>query len=768
MSGSNMDSRLDKIESLLTSLVGVQEQQKPEDKALEALGELINRHLESLTGTIHSLDESISKNVHLDKGELNEKIDSIIDNMTNDFNDLSTNLENLKRTSDEEAQHKLEQAVANIQQQFPALEEASLELQTHIQQLRKSNISLSVEYDPLVRSPGRGVPMQTAVEDPDWADIDDSEEADERIKALESRLAEAEKEGNSLRENLDDALAEVENLKTEFVDALNTREELDEMLNSDLRLERARSRALFNQVCDLKGNIRVIARIRPAAVDAAEEDVVDFGEHLPGDFSDKWAKLRIPVERKTVTGTIATDLKNFEFERVFGPEATNEDLYDEVSDLAMSAVDGRSVCIFSYGQTSSGKTYTMSKTQDGLIPRSMATIFDMAARDALDYKVTIEVSVLEIYLDDIFDLLQPLVNGEKTKIRLDQATFQNLETLRVAEDLLEEVVTRRETAATQMNAGSSRSHLIFNIRVRKEAMTGATKGKVDTGLLTVVDLAGSERTASAGTSGLAREEGIAINQSLSGLNRVITALGDGTPAAYDTTLTRALRPSLSQGCRTLMLVCVSPMKEHLSVTLQSMEKGAEATKARLSSLNRVEKSTAPAASKPTSKNPSAAGLKPSIPVKDRRPRRTKSAHHVVQPHPHGLERGCPEDILIVYQKTLKPNPAQLAAIVASLHEMGYTFTGSARRGGMCNDIQRRLITNIRAALTRYYQRDNTTKGGNAEAPRTPMGPFSTTADGLTAIGTSKPEDNERTLLRAPADDDAGDDAGDDVKEDDDR
>ncbi|KAI2463044.1 P-loop containing nucleoside triphosphate hydrolase protein [Annulohypoxylon bovei var. microspora] len=411
--------------------------------------------------------------------------------------------------------------------------------------------------------------------------------ASNMIKELEIRLEKTEEERNKIQSERDDLYADLQRWRDEFDDSQEARNGIEVLLKQKIEEEQKRSRALFEKLQAMKGNIRVMCRIRPASADTPDEELVDFGPREKGEFSNFWGRMQIPVERRNAIGNIITSTKSFDFERIFGPEETNDDVFSEISDLVDCALQGEKVGIFAYGQTGSGKTHTLSHKnpevdlEDGVIPRTVALMFKIAeTSDSHSYSIAL--SILEIHIDNIYDLQEP-IEGQKVQTRIEEAKFLNLDTLESAERMIEEASRLRVSSSTSKNAMSSRSHLILTFQITRESLDG---GQVDRGFLYLVDLAGSERSAAGGLEGTQLQEGIKINKSLMSLNLVITALGKGTHAAYDTALTKALRPVLAHDSKTLMFVMISPLKRDLVTSIQTLEKGQEATNAKLAAVNR--------------------------------------------------------------------------------------------------------------------------------------------------------------------------------------
>lgn len=160
-------------------------------------------------------------------------------------------------------------------------------------------------------------------------------------------------------------------MERQMKDAIERAQELQDKL----RAEEAVRRKLHNQVQELKGNIRVFCRVRPIldADDSEDKARISFPDKN-GDAKD--IEVKGPEEKSSL-GTDMTRTNTFSFDRVFGPPCQNQEVFDELSQLVQSALDGYNVCIFCYGQTGSGKTYTMS-SEDGMIPRAVHMIYQTA------------------------------------------------------------------------------------------------------------------------------------------------------------------------------------------------------------------------------------------------------------------------------------------------------------------------------------------------------------------------------------------------------
>jgi len=285
---------------------------------------------------------------------------------------------------------------------------------------------------------------------------------------------------------------------------------------------------------------------------------------------------------------------------VFGPSSQNEEVFGEISQLVQSALDGYNVCIFCYGQTGAGKTYTMSSA-DGMIPRATHMIYDKAeSLQEKGWTYTIEGSFVEVYNEDIHDLLGNPKEFDKKKheIRHDEARKQTtitniktvpLESADTVESILKQAAANRSVAATKSNERSSRSHSVF---ILKLVGKNSTTNETSEGTLNLVDLAGSERLKQSGAEGDRMKETQNINKSLSCLGDVIGALGQGKEGAHipyrNSKLTYLLQYSLGGNSKTLMFVMISPLEAHLKETLTSLK---FATKVHNTHIGTAKKST---------------------------------------------------------------------------------------------------------------------------------------------------------------------------------
>jgi kinesin family protein C1 len=391
--------------------------------------------------------------------------------------------------------------------------------------------------------------------------------------------------------------------------------EAAEQAHEKLRQEETLRRKLFNQVQELKGNIRVMCRVRPTHESETQPAKITFPDV---DTDSKEVAVQGP-DKTSATGKDITAAYSYSFDRVFGPTSQNSEVFEEISQLVQSALDGYNVCIFCYGQTGSGKTYTMS-SPDGMIPRATAQIYAEATRlEEKGWRYKMEGSFIEVYNETYNDLLGRAedLDKKKVEVRHDVAKKQTIldNTVSVAldspsrvEEILRTADKNRVVASTKANMRSSRSHSVF---ILKLVGTNEITGERSEGTLNLVDLAGSERLEHSKVEGARLKETQNINKSLSCLGDVINALGsakEGTHIPYRNskvcfqhsqkhvniqTLTRIqltylLQYSLGGNSKTLMFVMVSPLQAHLQETVTSLK---FATKVHNTHIGTAKKST---------------------------------------------------------------------------------------------------------------------------------------------------------------------------------
>ncbi|XP_057420290.1 kinesin-like protein KIN-14C [Lotus japonicus] len=417
-----------------------------------------------------------------------------------------------------------------------------------------------------------------------------------KTNALEETCSSQKEQINILQQQL---IAEKEKLKVADLSASETRtvfeeqkriihELKDRLADKEFQVvegEKLRKK-LHNTILELKGNIRVFCRVRPS---------------LPEDSTGTDMVISYPMSTE-MDGRGIELVQNgqkypFTFDKVFNHEASQPDVFTEISQLVQSALDGYKVCIFAYGQTGSGKTYTMMGRPEapdlkGLIPRSLEQVFQtsQSLKDQ-GWKYKMQASILEIYNETIRDLLSSNRSSGIDQTRIENSvpskqqytikhdaqgnthvsdlTIVDVCSVNEISSLLQQAAQSRSVGRTQMNEQSSRSHFVFSLRI--SGINENTEQQVQ-GVLNLIDLAGSERLSRSGATGDRLRETQAINKSLSSLSDVIFALAKKEEHVpfRNSKLTYLLQPCLGGDSKTLMFVNISPDQSSVGESLCSL------------------------------------------------------------------------------------------------------------------------------------------------------------------------------------------------------
>ncbi|XP_015164426.1 kinesin-like protein KIFC3 isoform X2 [Solanum tuberosum] len=344
---------------------------------------------------------------------------------------------------------------------------------------------------------------------------------------------------------------------------LNLEGEIASLRHKERSLDEKRREAL-NKILDIKGCIRVFSRVRPFSPTDKQRT------HQP-----------ISVESEKIVVRSGGSRKEFEFDKVF-PQESLQDVFAEVEPIIRSALDGHNVCILAYGQTGTGKTYTMEGITEspGIIPRVLQELFNLSSLDS-SISFTFSISMLEVYLGSIRDLLAPrpssrkytasrcnlnIQTDSKGSVEIDGLTEVEISNFTKAKWWYHKGRRVRSTSWTNVNETSSRSHCLTRISIYRYGDT--LGGKPEATKLWMVDLGGSERLLKTGATGQTLDEGRAINLSLSALGDVIAALRrkKGHVPYRNSKLTQVLKDSLGDKSKVLMVVHVSPYEEDVGET----------------------------------------------------------------------------------------------------------------------------------------------------------------------------------------------------------
>ncbi|AQK94929.1 kinesin-related protein3 [Zea mays] len=327
---------------------------------------------------------------------------------------------------------------------------------------------------------------------------------------------------------------------------------------------------LFNEVQELKGNIRVYCRVRPflSGQDKKSTTIDYMGENGELLISNPFKQGK-------------DGHRMFKFNKVFTPFASQAEVFSDIQPLIRSVLDGFNVCIFAYGQTGSGKTYTMSgpttsKQDWGVNYRALNDLFDisLSRRNAFSYEVGVQM--VEIYNEQVRDLLSNDIaqktlgiwnTSQPNGLVVPDASLHSVKSTSDVLDLMEIGQANRAVGSTALNERSSRSHSILTVHVRGMDLKN---GSTSRGCLHLIDLAGSERVEKSEVTGDRLKEAQYINKSLSALGDVIFALSQKSAHVpyRNSKLTQVLQSSLA---KTLMFVQINPDVESYSETISTLK-----------------------------------------------------------------------------------------------------------------------------------------------------------------------------------------------------
>lgn len=417
---------------------------------------------------------------------------------------------------------------------------------------------------------------------------EDLSAAQKKVDQLTIAVTEATKIANVKTEAAGSAAEQVEAHKNEvraaqavaaeYLEAATISEERQKQAEVLFTAEQLRRRALHNKLVELCGNIRVHCKVRPMLAGNTDPQAI------------------VVLDDCLVEAQVQGKAKSFEFDRAYDTGTTSDTVFNEVKSIVGSFVDGYNACIMAYGQTGSGKTHTMlgpstdvglCSNLDGVIPRSVTEIFRLAEEDGANASFTFAVSVLEVYNEAVRDLL-----SETPDERHDVTEGSGISDVPTAIQcsvsdadevlsLVRKGMSSRVERSTDMNAHSSRSHLIVTVHCVRTALRESL-GMTTASRMHLVDLAGSENAKMAGhdLDGKALTEGRAINRSLSALADVLTALGSANLKQHvpyrNSRLTHLLKDSIGGDAKMLMIVCLSPGSATLTESIQSLRFGIRA------------------------------------------------------------------------------------------------------------------------------------------------------------------------------------------------
>jgi hypothetical protein len=283
-------------------------------------------------------------------------------------------------------------------------------------------------------------------------------------------------------------------------------------------------------------------------------------------------------------------------------------VWGDIGQIMMKNIlDGYDCTVFAYGQSGSGKSYSVVgyAPNHGIIPNTVAALYDAVEsnKDA-NIRYQIEIAMLEVYMDELYDLLEPkkekrqqlaIFRVKDEIVIYDPKDRKNQDKIwRAAKDRTQCDRFRsmgdanRSIRATGMNPTSSRGHTLFMMRFRKERNNGGTWTEEFRNKITLVDLAGSERAHDTGLTGIGLEEGIAINKSLTSLGQCLVSLCKGEAVSYQDKLTKALSDSLEGNAITIMIAALSPADINYEDTVSTLRFADNAKKMPVKPKKRVD------------------------------------------------------------------------------------------------------------------------------------------------------------------------------------
>lgn len=434
-----------------------------------------------------------------------------------------------------------------------------------------------------------------------------SKERDDELASLKLALKDAEVQIASVMQTVQkermEAYAEAQQASAAIIRQAN--EEKSRAIELYTQEVMAR-RKLHNRLMELQGNIRVFCRVRPIQpVELKSEQST-----LAVSFRDNdHESLDLFVGSEAGDKAHQIGQKHaFEFDHVFQPESSQEQVFEQTRALVVSALDGFNVCIFAYGQTGSGKTHTMEGPEHdrGVNFRALRELFSL--RDdrmaAENFECSMKLSILEVYNEAIVDLLEgngrpsgaaspSAIKGLDVRVGKNGVYVENLIEVEVNDEsdvlnLMRLGHSHRSVGSHDFNEHSSRSHLVLSITIE----TGIkSESRRRFSKMHLIDLAGSERVSKTAASGQRLKEAQNINRSLSALGDVIAALGANSKHVpyRNSKLTFLLQDSLSGNSKVLMFVNISPVQWNAWETLCSLN---FASRCRSVALGQAKASTA--------------------------------------------------------------------------------------------------------------------------------------------------------------------------------
>ena len=368
-------------------------------------------------------------------------------------------------------------------------------------------------------------------------------------------------------------LIEQQNYKSinikELKENLQKTQELNFNLQNQLEIEKFLRQKIHNRYMFLRGNLRVMCRLRPFI----SSEIIN--NKLPD---------LIKINNDSILINENGNLKSFEFDYIFNKNSTQQNVYEECSLLIQSMFNGNNICIIAYGQTCTGKTYTIQgpdNNNPGIVINAAKEIFDLISKNN-NVNVRLTLTIIEIYKEQIFNLLDENLpnlniyesNGNLMIPDLMPVSINNLDE---AQKLFNLASKFRHIGNNDFNERSSRSHCIFTFKLK---ITN-NNNKITRSTLNIIDLAGSERISKSNLKDEnIKKEAININLSLHALSTVLNSIANkASHIPYrDSKLTHYLKESLNENYNILLILHISPNIKDLPESISTLQFGTRIVK----------------------------------------------------------------------------------------------------------------------------------------------------------------------------------------------
>ncbi|KAK7482767.1 hypothetical protein BaRGS_00025933 [Batillaria attramentaria] len=505
-------------------------------------------------------DECIGTYLHLEGDEwlVPPKSTKAISDSENLLDSLKQKVKTLEmELKDEKRQRQAaEKQLADLQEKYSNLNADAHVAMTQMEAMQTSRPKTARPKTPAGKKPAKGAPA---------ADMFDPAQLEELTKSAR----ELHKTQTHLKMTVISQSDAIKQLIAETIRAVadirssdsGSAQELEE-IRALYQKEALQRRLLYNQLQELRGNIRVFCRPRK---------------------DDRCTScLKFPSEQDIMVVNTDGSKKTFSFDKVYTTESSQEEIFKDTCPIISSCVDGYNVCLMAYGQTGSGKTFTMMGPENnpGINIRAISELLKVCAERKETKSYILKVSMVEIYNETVQDLLTSdaktlELHAVGNMVRIPDITEMPIETVKDVKAVMDMGEKNRSVAETKMNSTSSRSHLLLRIAV---SGTDKVSGAVSNGVLTLCDLAGSERISKTEASGQRLVEAAAINKSLSALGQVFTALRSSQlHVPYrNSKLTQILRPCLGGDAKACLFVNVSPDAKNYPETCNTLDFGSNA------------------------------------------------------------------------------------------------------------------------------------------------------------------------------------------------